>query len=124
MSHQYILDANHIAIPVFDLMKWAMWFETNRAVCRVALDEVQDWSVSTVFLGLDHNFSSTGDPVLFETMVFDEDHLSHGMERYSSWAEAAAGHERIKSMLEYEMAQGKRNTVDMLAALLKRRHAV
>jgi hypothetical protein len=47
-----------------------MWFETaNRRVAETMIGEA--W-VSTVFLGVDHNFSLTGkvSPVLWETMVF------------------------------------------------------
>ncbi|MCK4858907.1 MAG: hypothetical protein KAT58_13115 [candidate division Zixibacteria bacterium] len=48
--------------------------------------------VSTVFLGLDHNFSGEGHPVLFETMVFGESPLADEQERYCTWDEAVAGH--------------------------------
>lgn len=50
--------------------------------------------VSTVFLGLDHDFGRTGRPVLFETMVFG----NHGDEqcvRYHTLDEAISGHEDI-----------------------------
>ena len=43
--------------------------------------------VSTVFLGLDHNFTEVGDPVLWETMVFGEDGGEICL-RYSSEEEA------------------------------------
>lgn len=51
--------------------------------------------VSTVFLGLDHSYIGGGPPVVFETMVFTDDH-SHGedQERYCTWDEAVKGHER------------------------------
>lgn len=36
-------------------------------------DPVGDLLVSTVFLGIDHNFGPPGPPVLFETMIFGDD---------------------------------------------------
>lgn len=50
--------------------------------------------VSTVFLGLDHNFGSGGPPILWETMIFNvetEDGYQF-QERYSTREEAIAGH--------------------------------
>jgi len=49
--------------------------------------------VSTVFVGIDHNFSSSGPPLLFETMIFGGEHDEY-QERYSTWEEAEEGHER------------------------------
>lgn len=73
-----------------DLMEWAAWFEgtKNRIVAQT---EVADGvAVSTVFLGLDHQFGS-GPPLLFETMVFGGP-LDEDQERYSTWAAAERGH--------------------------------
>jgi hypothetical protein len=51
------------------LMTWATWFETAvRQVLRETIGH-EGGTVSTVFLGLDHNYGS-GPPVLWETMVF------------------------------------------------------
>lgn len=56
------------------------------------------WKVSTVWLGMDHNFSDDGNPLIFETMVFPN--KGDGMEfsedycqRYSTEEEAIKGHE-------------------------------
>lgn len=51
------------------LMQWARWFEKPKNK-RVKLTKVGPWQVSTIFMGLDHNFSMKGAPVLFETMIF------------------------------------------------------
>lgn len=59
--------------------------------------------VSTVFLGLDHQFEKGGRPLIFETMVFGGS-LDDECERYSTWAEAETGHaamvERVKHFEE------------------------
>ena len=46
--------------------------------------------VSTVFLGIDHQHDD-GPPHLFETLVFGGP-MDDAMERYSTWADAEAGH--------------------------------
>ena len=91
MTDTYILggEDGHTAIPV-EMEVWARWFEdADRHVRDTCRDEVR---VSTVFLGLDHGFGH-GPPLLFETMVFVNG-TAADMERYCTWAEAEAGHER------------------------------
>ena len=51
------------------MMDWARKFE-DREYATVAQHWVRGWMVSTVWLGLDHNFSMSGPPIIFETMVF------------------------------------------------------
>lgn len=94
---KYILNPDHTARPCGNLLEWAMWFET--AERRVARDEFDGFTVSTVFLGLDRS-AGMGRPVLFETMIFTEtDHeLAGYAHRYSTWEEAEAGHARAVEM--------------------------
>jgi hypothetical protein len=66
---------------------------------RVARDTIRDWEVSTVFLGLDHQFGS-GPPVLWETMVFGPEPWSEWQDRYTSRTDALAGHARVVAMIE------------------------
>jgi hypothetical protein len=58
--------------------------------------------ISTVWIGLDMNFMREGPPIIFESMVFDQnekepDTLGEGVEqiRYATEAEALAGHHRL-----------------------------
>ena len=90
---KYILKDKKI-VPV-DLMTWTRWFETaNRHVAKTTLKDGK-W-ISTVFLGLDHNFG-VGKPLLFETMVFkSKDNFNElDIARYSTWEEAEKGHQRM-----------------------------
>ena len=79
---------------------WAEWFE--HADRRVAWTEVASGvEISTVFLGLDHNFCGNGPPLIFETMVFwAEGPLDGHTERWSTYQEAVAGHAMIVAMVE------------------------
>lgn len=77
-------------VPEPDIIAWAKWFGTNKR--HVAQDNVGESHVSTVFLGVDHNFIG-GRPVLFETMIFGGEH-DQEQERYCTWDEAEAGHAR------------------------------
>jgi hypothetical protein len=64
-------------------------------------DEEQRLVISTVFLGLDHNFSADGPPILFETMVFLSDKEADGMtKRYATAIEARAGHEETVTIFQ------------------------
>jgi hypothetical protein len=58
---------------------------------RVASTQVGDVWISTVWLGLDHQYGD-GPPLIFETMQFDDD-TAGDYERWSTLEEAQAGHE-------------------------------
>ena len=82
-----------------DLMTWATWFESaDRIIARTEQGGVM---VSTVFLGVDHNFSPEGAPVLWETMVIGGP-LDGEQEYYTSVAAAQDGHEKTVERVKAE----------------------
>jgi hypothetical protein len=89
-------------VPCDDLIEWAQAFEPSNR--RVRLTRIGRFRVSTVFLGLDHNWGF-GPPILFETMTFVDDGIdAEGMnerdDRYATWLEAEAGHQRAVKWLQ------------------------
>ena len=94
VNDKYIL-INNVPVKEPDILKWGECFKNieNR---RVALTELPNgYRVSTVFLGLDHNFGD-GSPLLFGTMVFKGgSSLNGNTERYGTWKKAEAGHTRM-----------------------------
>lgn len=96
MSDHYILEG-HEAKPC-DLMTWARWLEKNHKNKHVADEKVGDVRVSTVFLGLDHNWGD-GPPLIFETMIFGGEHDQVEW-RYTTWDQAEAGHKRVVAALQ------------------------
>jgi len=107
INDKYILEG-HEPKPVKDLLEWARWFEisNNRKVARTQISD--DVIVSTVFLGLDHQYGD-GPPLLFETMIFGGP-LDEQMNRYSTWDEAEKGHqemvEKAKNSLSKDAKDG------------------
>ena len=97
MRNYYKLEDKNV-VQCKDMMEWAAWYETACLTGdrHVALDFIAGIRVSTVFLGIDHNFSMSGRPILFETAVFvgrwgrDVD-----MFRYCIYEDAEAGHKKI-----------------------------
>jgi len=89
MTDTYILDG-HVPVRV-EMPEWAKWYEFAQR--HVRQDHFGDIYISTVFLGLDHSFGK-GPPLLFETLVFGGE-LNGEMDRYSTWDEAEAGHDRM-----------------------------
>jgi len=52
--------------------------------------------VSTIWVGIDHDPSPAGPPLIFETVVFEEStKKSVDRARYATEAEARAGHQRL-----------------------------
>lgn len=105
------------------LHEWAAKFE-GREYQIVARDELSipgvadgDAFVSTVWLGLDHNHSGEGPPLIFETMAFAgtvESALAPGRKylndlgiqlRYSTEAEARFGHAAVLHVVRNGLAQ-------------------
>jgi hypothetical protein len=94
----YILDEHGQPVPEPDTLRWAKWFETANRVVRQ--DRVEDIVVSTVFLGLDHNwYEGAHEPILWEAMIFGgvEDQYQR---RYSSLKDAEEGHIQALMMIE------------------------
>ena len=105
----YILDKNGNPRPSH-AMEWGRWLDHHRMEIVLKRSHVGDVEVSTVFLGIDHNFDEVGPPILWETMVFggefDEDQARH-----TSKENALKGHERyvklIKEKFEKENVRKK-----------------
>jgi hypothetical protein len=90
---QYVLDKDGQPVECFDTVTWGMWMQQANEERMVARDEANGIEVSTVFLGLDHRYTMSGDPVLWETMVFGlEDEIQM---RYTSREDALEGHARM-----------------------------
>lgn len=85
----YILDGKN-PVPCDDILEWGKWYENaKRSIANTMV--TPDIRVSTVFLGIDHNFGTSGTPVLFETMIFGGPHDQY-TERYTTWDDAINGH--------------------------------
>lgn len=95
----YILDENKKAVLATS-EEWALFFELdNRKVARD--DGVNGYDVSTVFLGIDHNYNPEGPPLLFETMVFGTGGLDDVCcVRCSTWEQAEAQHAKVLQMVK------------------------
>lgn len=97
-SDKYIL-IDRVPVLEPDLLTWARWFEDD-SHRRVDEDRLPDGvRVSTVFLGLDHNYVDGAPPLLFETMIFGGPHHDY-CERYATWADAAVGHQQAVAIAE------------------------
>jgi hypothetical protein len=96
-SDRYILDEQGNPKECNDLLEWGRWFQENGDKRQVAISNIGETRVSTVFLGLDHNFVSSGEPVLFETMVF-VGRESMECQRYTTRDDALAGHAKMAAM--------------------------
>lgn len=102
MSGRYILGGpkGQTAILCENLLEWARWMDEahKRKGRRVALTIFGSGKnrirVSTVFLGLDYNFSAKGPPIIFETLI-DGPGADEDMYRYSTWEEAEEGHRKL-----------------------------
>ena len=84
--------------------EWARLFAdiSGRHVAATAIDD--DVEVSTVWLGLDHNFGPTGPPLIYETMIFGGPH-DETTYRYATREAALAGHDQAVALARDPAAQ-------------------
>lgn len=84
--------------------QWVALFEVKHTTGygRIGVTEYDGVAVSTVWLGLNHNWDRSGPPHIFETMVFgapDGSEWDGYQVRYSTKEQAAAGHAELCSMV-------------------------
>lgn len=92
----WILD-KYLNLVRVDLHTWAEFFE-DMEQRRIAFTRISPRiTVSTVFLGIDYSFGSTGPPIVFESLVFGGKH-NEEMLRYATYAEAVKGHNELVAM--------------------------
>lgn len=97
-----------------DILEWAKIFEPPRdkklrdkwfkgvKVVKQETTNAGYW-VSTVWLGLDHQFSEHQPPLIFESMVFSDGSINgeREQERYTTKEEASIGHDKLVSKYSY-----------------------
>jgi hypothetical protein len=94
----YILNDKYEPEKCDNILLWGQWMEkANRIVSK---NIINGKCISTVFLGVDHNFCVSNEilrPILFETMIFKEDlgSCEDYCERYCTYSEAIEGHNKI-----------------------------
>lgn len=99
-----ILDENE-QTKFVTLEEWAKWMGNHRDDRVIGRARIDDYIVSTIFLGLDFDFADDGRPQYWETKIFDppgdRKHSSGRawdlgtsiyQERYSTAREAKQGH--------------------------------
>lgn len=92
---------NKKPVPVYDIIEMLNEGGSNLNF-RVALAKYHNYTVSTVFLGINHNFRPSGPPILFETMIF-KDGAPMSTARCSTWNEAVKQHKDILYKLAVEV---------------------
>lgn len=106
---EYYKLIGRLPVPCRDAVEWAIWFESAAGGGRIVkVDRVGPLRVSTVFLGLDHNFNLDPNqpPLLFETMIFDG--IDDAYEtRCSTWDQAERMHEVALTEARERLERGK-----------------
>lgn len=92
----YDRDGNPLPADWYDTTKHGHKYKwgTERRIARTVVGDI---TVSTVWLGLDHDYL-TGVPVIFETMTFG-DPYENELRRYSTEEDAIRGHLKVLDRL-------------------------
>lgn len=98
---KYAILKDKKAVPAKDVYEWGLAFDDTESR-RVASTTISTMHVSTVFLGINHNFDPSGPPFWFETMVFGGKYDDY-TERYETWDAAEAGHKKIVDMVKGDL---------------------
>lgn len=93
----YKLDENKNAIPC-SVEEWSLQLRKMKKnnTKHVAQEMIGDILISTVWLGIDHQWiNDAPHPLIFETMVFERNDFHEiYCDRYSTWQEAEEGHQK------------------------------
>lgn len=103
----YILKGRRpFAVPFWKQEAWMQAKNPggHRITWTIARSRAGRYTVSTIFLGLDHSFGFDGPPVLFETMAYVRSPDGKGefrdeQYRYRTWDEAIRGHRQYTARL-------------------------
>jgi hypothetical protein len=101
---------NGSVVSCSDRSEWVEWMQEafSNGNHWIVEDEVEGFYILTEFLGINHNVTGIGPPLWFETFVFRSSDggplgvkMEYGTVRYSTAAQALAGHlaicEKVKS---------------------------
>ena len=81
--------------------EWADLRERDLVVEKTTIGGID---ISTVWLGLDHQWDPDGPPHIFETMIFEQGPLDQECWRYSTEADALAGHRRACDKVRFALS--------------------
>jgi hypothetical protein len=87
--------------PLHDVFEWTRLHD-DLAYVHVRATAIGEIEVSTVWLGIDHNWTGHGPPIIFESMVFGGP-LDGCAWRYATLAEAEAGHDEVVAQVRAEV---------------------
>lgn len=94
MSHYYYLNEDHTTRPCTQEEYGEQYvLMTKNKLKHVACDTLNDCTISTVWLGINHAYDGEK-PHIFETMIFSGVDTKNYQERYSTWEDAKEGHGR------------------------------
>lgn len=131
MNHNTYILKDKIAIPCGDVSEWSEYM--CRADRTVAKTQYENIVISTVFLGVDHNVGDEGEPLLFETMIFEDEDYGHPVsfslsdkgfsivgdnKRYSFYGEAEEGHKAICEEIRSRLDKAKEKASNMTYGLV------
>lgn len=129
MIEIYDRDGNVVPGTQMEVMRWFNDHLVDWDYKCVETTHTDDFVVSTVWLGHDHNFSDEGPPLIFETMVFQkkgwddrdsDDSDNIGMIdlaclRYSTEAQAKDGHEELVFWVSHDPEYFQNEVKEQLA---------
>lgn len=93
-----MLDERGEPRPASDVREWGRWIEGADERRLIARTVAGSHLVSTVFLGLDHDYTGMGPPILWETAIISGPHKGY-LQRYSTRYAAIRGHQYVVNRL-------------------------
>jgi hypothetical protein len=110
----YILNG-HTPVLEPDMPVWGKWMETaDRHVNETTIGVLR---ISTIFLGIDHNFFDGQPPRLFETMIFGFDSDDSYQTRCATWEQAERMHALACDIAETMMREADATLAGFMAKL-------
>jgi hypothetical protein len=97
---RYVLDDDGNPVREDDAAEWKE-FMKDVARRRVATDEAGKWTVTTLFMGIDHNLVGAGPPLLWKTSVVGPQPWGGFSCWYSSRWKAVSQHDQVAEAVRH-----------------------
>lgn len=100
MNMFYVLDDENNVVLADGPVHWARWFEEATTTRRRFVETTilgDGTRISTIFIGINQNWTEIGPPMVFETMIFYGGEFADdmGQWRHATWDRALSFHRHL-----------------------------
>ncbi len=99
----FILDDLNNPVEINDINQWERWMTMNSAKVELGRNKIGEFTVNTVFRGVDSNAHKHDQPMVFESTVYDDVDDIMAVREYQDYYDAMLGHKTFIQEYTYSL---------------------